>query len=168
MDYQSRLVECLKAKDRSEATRNMDYESCLNECVLEAKSSADTYKSYPKPSAELWKGCVDEALFLRRNETNAFSCIGRYEIRLAKLGLDTVSAQLAESLVFEACCNNIPVLFLVASAINNSLPFEFHHEPFLLVPQEDKDLLLVDLQSECAKARKDRANAANKERLSSH
>ena len=85
--YQSRIRQCLETKGLKKAFRKLDYQSCVTECMQQAlEYIAPLYRNYPEPSPEVWSKCVSQSVALLGREANASSCMGRYEIVLAKLG----------------------------------------------------------------------------------
>jgi hypothetical protein len=74
----------------------MTYKACLNECVSTAfadglPGDATIYKNLPAPSDQDWAECLQEVADEEsENLENAHDCMARWELRMHKLGFNTV------------------------------------------------------------------------------
>lgn len=103
----------------------MIYSECLKACIRYARTElypvhVEIYKKYPAPSVDVWARMVGEVSPSLRNSANKFyyplACMGRYEIRLAKLGIITVANFRAGLLAYQALAEGIPLVLLQAAA----------------------------------------------------
>lgn len=104
----------------------MTYEECMKQCVQYARTLpfadyVDLYESYPEPSVGVWEQLVEEVPASIRDQRKKYhyslACMGRYEIRLARLGISTVAEHRAFGVAVEALWQGIPLVLLQNVAI---------------------------------------------------
>jgi hypothetical protein len=75
----------------------MDFQDCITQCIEDASANL-TYshyvavlESYPVPTEKEWRECVEEVQGAPGEDPeNPWHCLGRYELRLSRLGFLTV------------------------------------------------------------------------------
>jgi hypothetical protein len=96
----------------------MNYATCVAECAVEERSRgcaryADLYESYPVPGPAEWAQCLLEVDLAGEDRKNPYHCMGAYELRLSRRGIETVLGCLAEDLRAIASRTGIPSRFFV-------------------------------------------------------
>lgn len=95
----------------------MKYQDCLEECIgIKAFNEyISIFCGYPIPKSKVWQQCVAEATFELGDDAHCVNFMARYEVRLARRGIETVSAIRTERAIDEALFfNDIPAEILKA------------------------------------------------------
>lgn len=73
----------------------MTFEDCIKSCIEDVSATERQYVSlllsYPAPTDAEWEECVQEVRdYPGEDPENPWHCLGRYELRLSRLGLLTM------------------------------------------------------------------------------
>ena len=77
----------------------MKYKECLRVCagnIYGDDDAARLYMSYPPPTTKEWSQCLAEARIINGTRVCAHSYMSRYEVMLARKGIQTVGENKAE------------------------------------------------------------------------